>query len=59
MCKIFRDAHNQLEKNRRANLRNYLDKLKSVLPADQESTRDTTLSLLTRARNYIRVSFMS
>ncbi|KAI6201974.1 BHLH domain-containing protein [Aphelenchoides besseyi] len=50
-----RAAHNELEKNRRANLRGYLDKLKSVLPPDPESTRDTTLSLLTRARNYIRL----
>lgn len=50
-----RAAHNELEKNRRANLRNYLEQLKSVLPPDVESTRDTTLSLLTRARNFIRV----
>jgi len=51
----LRAAHNELEKNRRANLRSYLDNLKAVLPADQESSRDTTLSLLTRARNYIRL----
>ncbi|CAD5222262.1 unnamed protein product [Bursaphelenchus xylophilus] len=50
-----RAAHNELEKNRRANLRNYLEHLKSVLPPDCESSRDTTLSLLTRARNFIRV----
>uniref|UniRef100_A0A915D4J9 BHLH domain-containing protein n=1 Tax=Ditylenchus dipsaci TaxID=166011 RepID=A0A915D4J9_9BILA len=49
-----RAAHNELEKNRRANLRSYLDNLKTVLPSDVDSTRDTTLSLLTRARNHIR-----
>lgn len=49
-----RAAHNELEKNRRANLRNYLDNLKAVLPSEGDSTRDTTLSLLTRARNYLR-----
>jgi len=50
-----RAAHNELEKNRRANLRGYLDNLKMVLPAETvDSSRDTTLSLLTRARNYIR-----
>lgn len=49
-----RAAHNELEKNRRANLRGYLDKLKTVLPPEPDSTRDTTLSLLTRARNYLR-----
>jgi hypothetical protein len=52
-----RAAHNELEKNRRSQLRSFLEKLKSVLPADHDSTRDTTLSLLTRARNYLRVSF--
>ncbi|KAI6177351.1 BMA-MDL-1, isoform a [Aphelenchoides bicaudatus] len=50
-----RAAHNELEKNRRANLRSYLDTLKAVLPADSESSRDTTLSLLTRSRNYIKL----
>ncbi|KAI1713239.1 helix-loop-helix DNA-binding domain-containing protein [Ditylenchus destructor] len=49
-----RAAHNELEKNRRANLRNYLDNLKAVLPSEGDSSRDTTLSLLTRARNYLR-----
>jgi hypothetical protein len=49
-----RAAHNELEKNRRSQLRSFLEKLKSVLPADHDSTRDTTLSLLTRARNYLR-----
>ncbi|VDK49110.1 unnamed protein product [Anisakis simplex] len=48
-----RAAHNELEKTRRANLRGYLDKLKSIIPASCESTRYTTLSLLTQARDYI------
>lgn len=54
---LSRAAHNELEKNRRANLRNYLDSLKLVLPSDVDTSRDTTLSLLTRARNHIRVCF--
>jgi hypothetical protein len=52
----FRAAHNELEKNRRANLRGHLEALKSVLPPEADTHRDTTLSLLTRARNYIQVS---
>jgi ElaB/YqjD/DUF883 family membrane-anchored ribosome-binding protein len=49
-----RAAHNELEKNRRANLRSYLDNLKMVLPSETDTSRDTTLSLLTRARNRLR-----
>ncbi|KAL7070216.1 hypothetical protein ACQ4LE_010619 [Meloidogyne hapla] len=49
-----RAAHNELEKNRRANLRGHLEALKSVLPPESDAHRDTTLSLLTRARNYIK-----
>uniref|UniRef100_A0A7E4VKM7 BHLH domain-containing protein n=1 Tax=Panagrellus redivivus TaxID=6233 RepID=A0A7E4VKM7_PANRE len=49
-----RAAHNELEKNRRANLRSFLDQIKAILPPEYDSTRDTTLSLLTRARNYLR-----
>jgi hypothetical protein len=52
--KQSRAAHNELEKNRRANLRSYLDQIKASLPSDYDSTRDTTLSLLTRARNHLR-----
>uniref|UniRef100_A0AC35FU98 BHLH domain-containing protein n=1 Tax=Panagrolaimus sp. PS1159 TaxID=55785 RepID=A0AC35FU98_9BILA len=51
-----RAAHNELEKNRRANLRSYLDQIKAILPPEYDSTRDTTLSLLTRARNHLRTS---
>lgn len=52
--KQSRAAHNELEKNRRANLRSYLDQIKDILPPEYDSSRDTTLSLLTRARNHIR-----
>uniref|UniRef100_A0AC34GWM9 BHLH domain-containing protein n=1 Tax=Panagrolaimus sp. ES5 TaxID=591445 RepID=A0AC34GWM9_9BILA len=48
-------AHNELEKNRRANLRSYLDQIKAILPPEYDSARDTTLSLLTRARNHLRI----
>ncbi|KAL3070897.1 hypothetical protein niasHS_017022 [Heterodera schachtii] len=49
-----RAAHNELEKNRRANLRGHLEALKAALPPEADTQRDTTLSLLTRARNHIR-----
>lgn len=48
-----RAAHNELEKNRRANLRGYLENLKKIVPAGCDNARNTTLSLLTRARDYI------
>ncbi|VDK63248.1 unnamed protein product [Onchocerca ochengi] len=46
-------AHNELEKTRRANLRGYLDNLKDIVPSSSDNARNTTLSLLTRARDYI------
>uniref|UniRef100_A0A915PUB0 BHLH domain-containing protein n=1 Tax=Setaria digitata TaxID=48799 RepID=A0A915PUB0_9BILA len=46
-------AHNELEKTRRANLRGYLDNLKDIVPPSSDNARNTTLSLLTRARDYI------
>jgi len=53
-----RTAHNELEKTRRANLRSCLDRLKDMVPtgggSDSTNPRNTTLSLLTRARNYIQ-----
>ncbi|TMS36096.1 hypothetical protein L596_003351 [Steinernema carpocapsae] len=52
-----RAAHNELEKNRRANLRGSLDQLKRILPSDSDCSRDTTLALLTRARNHLMVTF--
>ncbi|VDN03460.1 unnamed protein product [Thelazia callipaeda] len=48
-----RTAHNELEKTRRANLRGYLDNLKDIVPTGCDNARNTTLSLLTRARDYI------
>ncbi|KAK0396449.1 hypothetical protein QR680_001721 [Steinernema hermaphroditum] len=48
-----RAAHNELEKNRRANLRGSLEQLKRILPNDTDCSRDTTLALLTRARNHL------
>uniref|UniRef100_A0A0N5AVU4 BHLH domain-containing protein n=1 Tax=Syphacia muris TaxID=451379 RepID=A0A0N5AVU4_9BILA len=48
--------HNELEKTRRANLRGYLDKLKDIVPMGPDSTRNTTLLLLTRAKDYIAVN---
>lgn len=51
-----RAAHNELEKTRRANLRGYLDNLKDIVPPSSDNARNTTLSLLTRARDYILVS---
>ena len=51
----FRAAHNELEKTRRANLRGYLEKLKSLVPPIADASRNTTLALLTRARDHIKV----
>uniref|UniRef100_H2Y6W3 BHLH domain-containing protein n=1 Tax=Ciona savignyi TaxID=51511 RepID=H2Y6W3_CIOSA len=48
-----RTSHNELEKNRRAHLRNCLDGLKAIVPLNQDSTRHTTLGLLTQARTLI------
>ncbi|VDM18257.1 unnamed protein product [Wuchereria bancrofti] len=42
-----------MEKTRRANLRGYLDNLKDIVPSSSDNARNTTLSLLTRARDYI------
>uniref|UniRef100_A0A0N4UTZ1 BHLH domain-containing protein n=1 Tax=Enterobius vermicularis TaxID=51028 RepID=A0A0N4UTZ1_ENTVE len=52
----FSAIHNELEKTRRANLRGYLDKLKDIVPMGADSTRNTTLLLLTRAKDYIAVT---
>nr|NP_001027611.1 Not7 protein [Ciona intestinalis]BAB00634.1 Not7 [Ciona intestinalis]BAE06542.1 transcription factor protein [Ciona intestinalis] len=48
-----RTSHNELEKNRRAHLRNCLDGLKAIVPLNQDATRHTTLGLLTQARALI------
>ncbi|XP_050421083.1 max dimerization protein 1-like [Adelges cooleyi] len=49
-----RTTHNELEKNRRAHLRNCLEKLKEMVPLGHESSRHTTLGLLTKARRFIK-----
>lgn len=48
-----RFTHNELEKNRRANLRICLERLRDQVPASPDSNRHTTLGLLTRAREFI------
>ncbi|KPM10632.1 max-interacting protein 1-like protein, partial [Sarcoptes scabiei] len=47
-------THNELEKNRRAHLRNCLEKLKEIVPLGPESNRHTTLGLLTKAKAFIK-----
>lgn len=49
-----RSSHNELEKNRRAHLRNCLEKLKEIVPLGPESNRHTTLGLLTKAKTFIK-----
>ena len=51
-----RSTHNEMEKNRRAHLRLCLEKLKGLVPLGPESSRHTTLSLLTKAKLHIKVS---
>lgn len=49
-----RSSHNELEKNRRAHLRNCLEKLKEMVPLGHEASRHTTLGLLTKAKRFIK-----
>jgi len=49
-----RTTHNELEKNRRAHLRNCLEKLKEMVPLGPDASRHTTLGLLTRAKGFIK-----
>ncbi|XP_046820635.1 max-interacting protein 1-like isoform X2 [Vespa crabro] len=49
-----RTTHNELEKNRRAHLRNCLEKLKMLVPLGPETSRHTTLGLLTKAKRFIK-----
>ncbi|XP_023725838.1 max dimerization protein 1 [Cryptotermes secundus] len=51
-----RTTHNELEKNRRAHLRNCLEKLKEMVPLGPEASRHTTLGLLTKAKRFIKKS---
>ncbi|XP_060608074.1 max dimerization protein 1-like [Ruditapes philippinarum] len=49
-----RSTHNELEKNRRANLRYCLEKLKDIVPLGPDSSRHTTLGLLMKAKSFIK-----
>jgi hypothetical protein len=49
-----RSTHNELEKNRRAHLRTCLERLKEVVPLESDSSRHTTLGLLTKAKGFIK-----
>ncbi|XP_034004504.1 max dimerization protein 1 [Trematomus bernacchii] len=49
-----RSTHNEMEKNRRANLRLCLERLKSLVPLGKDANRHTTLSLLMKARDHIK-----
>jgi len=49
-----RSTHNELEKNRRAHLRNCLEKLKDIVPLGGDSSRHTTLGLLNKAKHFIK-----
>ncbi|XP_032806135.1 max dimerization protein 4 isoform X2 [Petromyzon marinus] len=50
----IRSTHNELEKNRRAQLRVCLERLKNMVPLGPECSRHTTLGLLTKAKNHIK-----
>lgn len=43
---------------RRAHLRTCLEKLKLLVPLGPETSRHTTLGLLTKAKRFIKVSLM-
>ncbi|XP_028315606.1 max dimerization protein 3 [Gouania willdenowi] len=49
-----RSVHNELEKNRRAQLRHCLEQLKEQVPLSSDSMRNTTLNLLRRAQMHIK-----
>ncbi|XP_077182376.1 max dimerization protein 3 isoform X1 [Paroedura picta] len=49
-----RSVHNELEKHRRAQLRQCLEQLKQQVPLNSEHSRSTTLSLLHQARLHIK-----
>ncbi|KAF6731294.1 Max dimerization protein 3 [Oryzias melastigma] len=49
-----RSVHNELEKNRRAQLRHCLEELKKQVPLSSDSTRNTTLNLLRQAQLHIK-----
>ncbi|KRZ77313.1 Max-interacting protein 1 [Trichinella papuae] len=49
-----RASHNELEKGRRAHLRQCLDNLKALIPLGADVSRHTTLSLLTKSCSYLK-----
>jgi len=49
----IRSLHNELEKNRRANLRHCLERLRDSIPTHGPSDKNTTLQLLKRAKQHI------
>ncbi|XP_068596398.1 max dimerization protein 3 [Brachionichthys hirsutus] len=49
-----RSVHNELEKNRRAQLRRCMEQLKKQVPLSSDSMRNTTLNLLRRAQLHIK-----
>merc|ERR1711923_124266 len=49
-----RSTHNELEKNRRAQLRSCLENLKDLVPVGADSSRHTTLGLLNKAKHFIK-----
>ncbi|XP_034037330.1 max dimerization protein 3-like [Thalassophryne amazonica] len=49
-----RSVHNELEKNRRAQLRHCLEQLKKQVPLSPDSMRNTTLNLLRQAQLHIK-----
>ncbi|MEQ2263447.1 Max dimerization protein 3, partial [Xenotaenia resolanae] len=49
-----RTVHNELEKNRRAQLRHCLEELKKQVPVSSDSMRNTTLNLLRQAQLHIK-----
>uniref|UniRef100_UPI00358DEE90 max dimerization protein 1-like isoform X2 n=1 Tax=Myxine glutinosa TaxID=7769 RepID=UPI00358DEE90 len=49
-----RFMHNELEKNRRAQLRTCLERLKAIVPLGTDNSRHTTLGLLNNAKMLIK-----
>lgn len=48
-----RETHNKLEKNRRAELKNFFQKLKQTVPKLGDKPKASNVSILTEARRYI------
>jgi len=48
-----RHSHNELEKNRRAGLRNFMDALKEIVPLGPDCSKHTTLGVLTKGRQHV------